>query len=90
MTDRPSTTRCTGVPFLGSKDAQEEMKVGLKKEIKNELKEEMREDLQEETRKEFKEEIYAKIEDVLVEYGIKSHVACQPKTKHGKASGCTC
>nr|GEU87158.1 hypothetical protein [Tanacetum cinerariifolium] len=62
-------------------DLKEEMKADLKEEIKNELKEEMHEELKEEMRKEFKEEMRAKIQDMLVDYGIKSCVTHQTKTK---------
>ena len=64
------------------------MKVQLKEEMKNELKEEMREELKEEMREEFKEEMRAEIQDMLVEYGIKSRVTCT-KTKQGNANGNT-
>lgn len=64
------------------------MKVELKEEMKNELKEEMRKELKEEMREEFKEEMRAEIQDILVEYGIKSRVA-RTKTKQGNASGRT-
>ena len=57
--------------------------------MKNELKEEMREELKEEMCEELKEEMCVKIQDMLVEYGIKSHVTRQPKTKRGNASGRT-
>ncbi|GJW79822.1 phospholipase-like protein [Tanacetum coccineum] len=51
--------------------------------MKNELKEEMREELKEEVCEELKEEMRAEIQDMLVEYGIKSHVARLTKTKQG-------
>ena len=38
-------------------------------------------------REELKEEMRAEIQDMLLEYGIKSHVTRQPKTKQGNASG---
>ncbi|PWA29946.1 hypothetical protein CTI12_AA625910 [Artemisia annua] len=57
--------------------------------MKNELKEEMREELKEEMHEELKEETRAYIRDMLVEYGIKSRVTCQTKTKQGNASGRT-
>nr|GEW09078.1 hypothetical protein [Tanacetum cinerariifolium] len=60
---------------------KEEMKVKLKEEIKNELKEEMREELKEDTCEELKEEMRAEIRDMLIEYGIKSRVTHQTKTK---------
>ncbi|PWA89027.1 hypothetical protein CTI12_AA107140 [Artemisia annua] len=63
-------------------ELKEEMKVELKEEMKNELKEEMREELKEEMREELKE-MCAEIQYMLVEYGIKSHVTRQPKTKRG-------
>ena len=69
-------------------ELKEEMKVELKEEMKNELKEEMREELKEEMREEFKEEMRAEIQDMLVEYGINSHVT-RTKTKQGNASGST-
>ncbi|GKB42202.1 transposase, Ptta/En/Spm [Tanacetum coccineum] len=71
------------------KDLKEKMKVGLKEEMKNELKEEMREELKEEIREKLKEEMRAEIQDMLVDYGIKSCVTHQTKTKQGNASGHT-
>ncbi|GJS96133.1 transposase, Ptta/En/Spm [Tanacetum coccineum] len=64
-------------------DLKEEMKADLKEEMKNELKEEMREELKEEMREELKEEMRAEIQDMLVDYGIKSRVTRQTKTKQG-------
>nr|GEU45263.1 retrotransposon protein, putative, unclassified [Tanacetum cinerariifolium] len=60
---------------------KEEMKAGLKEEMKNELKEEMREELKEEMHEELKEEMRVEIQDMLVDYGIKSRVTYQTKTK---------
>ncbi|GKA54716.1 hypothetical protein Tco_0753665 [Tanacetum coccineum] len=60
---------------------KEEMCEELKEEMKNELKEEMREELKEEMHEELKEEMRAEIQDMLVEYGIKSLVTRQTKTK---------
>nr|GEU38650.1 hypothetical protein [Tanacetum cinerariifolium] len=62
-------------------DLNEEMKAGLKEEMKNELKEEMHEELKEEMRAELKEEMRAEIQDMMVDYGIKSRVTRQTKTK---------
>ncbi|GKA32317.1 hypothetical protein Tco_0718684 [Tanacetum coccineum] len=59
------------------------MKADLKEEMKSDLKEEMREELKEEMREELKEEIRAEIQDMLVDYGIKSRVTRQTKTKQG-------
>ncbi|GJS02440.1 hypothetical protein Tco_0318948 [Tanacetum coccineum] len=68
---------------------KEEMKAGLKEEMKNELKEEMHEELKEEMREELKEEMRVEIQDMLLDYGIKSRVTHQTKTKQGNASGRT-
>nr|GEV61919.1 hypothetical protein [Tanacetum cinerariifolium] len=76
-----STPSNTGASSSRSKDVQEEIKADLKEEMKNELKEEMREDLKEEIREELKEEMHAEIQDMLVDYGIKSCVTRQTKTK---------
>ncbi|GJR84926.1 hypothetical protein Tco_0155711 [Tanacetum coccineum] len=68
-------------------ELKEEMKVELKEEMKNELKEEMCEQLKKEMLEELKEETRAKIQDMLVEYGIKSHVTRQRKTKQDRSHG---
>ncbi|GJZ78280.1 hypothetical protein Tco_0642952 [Tanacetum coccineum] len=68
---------------------KEELKADLKEEMKNDLKEEMPEEIKEEMRKELTEEMRAKIQDMLVDYGIKSRVTRQTKTKQGNASSCT-
>ncbi|PWA53944.1 hypothetical protein CTI12_AA409290 [Artemisia annua] len=70
-------------------ELKEELKVELKEERKNELKEEIREELKEQMREELKEEMRAEIQYMLVEYGIKSRVTRQTKTKQGNASGRT-
>nr|GEZ28796.1 transposase, Ptta/En/Spm [Tanacetum cinerariifolium] len=70
-------------------ELKEEMRAELKEEMKNELKEEMHEELKEEMRAELKEEMRAEIQDMLVDYGIKSRVTRQTKTKQGNASGRT-
>nr|GFA34890.1 hypothetical protein [Tanacetum cinerariifolium] len=51
----------------------------LKEEMKIELKEEMCKELKEGMRVELKEEMRAKIQDMPVEYGIKSRVTRQTK-----------
>ncbi|GKE63089.1 hypothetical protein Tco_1513456, partial [Tanacetum coccineum] len=58
-----------------------DLKEELKEEMKVELKEEMRKEPKEEMREEVKEEMRAKIQYMLVDFGIKSRVTRQTKTK---------